>query len=111
MGRLAIQQNSVLAPLDHEPTRLALQCERAFLSRLDGSCRTPMAACATIQGETIELRASVLSADGKDRLDADGSANFADAEALGVRVADDMLAKGARAILDRPLETAPAQGA
>ena len=32
-----------LASLNHEETRIAIECERAFLSALDGSCRTPIA--------------------------------------------------------------------
>jgi len=32
-----------LSTINHEETRIAIECERAFLSALDGSCRTPIA--------------------------------------------------------------------
>lgn len=99
------QMGAFLAPLNHEPTKTALVCERAFLAKLDGSCRTPMAACATAADGRLTLSATVLGADGQDRLDAQGEASTAEAHALGERVADDLLARGARNILDRPLKT------
>lgn len=39
-----------LASLNHEDTRLAVVCERAFLTALDGSCRTPIAGYARKEG-------------------------------------------------------------
>ena len=41
---------AALAALNHEETRLAVVCERAFLSALDGSCRTPIAGWARVRG-------------------------------------------------------------
>lgn len=41
--------HGLLAALNHEPTRLAVICERAFLAALDGSCRTPIAGLAQVQ--------------------------------------------------------------
>lgn len=41
--------HGLLAALNHEPTRLAVVCERAFLAALDGSCRTPIAGLAQVQ--------------------------------------------------------------
>lgn len=40
-------QANYLASLNHEETRLAVACERAFLETLDGSCRTPIAGYAS----------------------------------------------------------------
>ncbi|MEM1365661.1 MAG: hydroxymethylbilane synthase, partial [Pseudomonadota bacterium] len=97
------QMGAFLAPLNHEPTKLALVCERAFLARLDGSCRTPMAAHAQVTDDRLTLNATILGADGKDRLDAEADGAIADAHGLGERVADELLARGARDILDRPL--------
>ncbi|MEO0637035.1 MAG: hydroxymethylbilane synthase [Pseudomonadota bacterium] len=109
-GAIAIERReadeamrSFLSPLNHEPTTIALKCERAFLARLDGSCRTPMAAHAQAVDGRVALSATILGADGKDRMDADGEADADDATKLGQQVADQLLAKGARAILDRPL--------
>lgn len=55
---------ALLAPLDHRPTRLAVTAERAVLARLDGSCRTPVAAHARIRRGVLLLEAMVLAEDG-----------------------------------------------
>lgn len=56
----------LLQPLNHRETEVALAAERAFLDVLDGSCRTPIAALAVIEGpETLTLSGKVLSPDGK----------------------------------------------
>lgn len=61
---------SYLALLNHEETRLAVACERAFLETLDGSCRTPIAgyACRDENGECL-FRGLVASTDGKQVLE------------------------------------------
>lgn len=56
---------SLVAPLNHMPTELSVLAERAFLERLDGSCRTPIACHMHI--ESMDLRGEVLSPDGKIR--------------------------------------------
>jgi hydroxymethylbilane synthase len=58
-----------LAKLNHEPTAVALACERAFLGALDGSCRTPIAGLATIDGEVLNFRGEVLAPDGSDSVE------------------------------------------
>lgn len=58
--------HSAVAKLDHEPTAIALACERAFLAALDGSCRTPIAALAVLEGRTLKFRGEVLALDGSD---------------------------------------------
>lgn len=55
----------VLAPLNHAPTEIAVIAERAFLERLDGSCRTPIAAHVHI--ESMDFAGEVLSPDGRIR--------------------------------------------
>lgn len=56
---------SLLAPVDHRPTALCAIAERALLEALDGSCRTPIAANARLDGNRITLDALVISPDGK----------------------------------------------
>lgn len=60
-----VMQADYLASLNHEETRLAVVCERAFLETLDGSCRTPIAgyACRDEEGNCI-FRGLVASPDG-----------------------------------------------
>ena len=56
-----------VAPLDHLPSSLAATAERAFLAALDGSCRTPIAAHAVLEGREMTLRGEALTPDGKQR--------------------------------------------
>lgn len=72
-----------LAPIGHLPTAQALSCERAFLAALDGSCRTPLAGLAKIDGDHLSFRGMILSPDGREvhEIGADGKAE--DAVALG----------------------------
>jgi hydroxymethylbilane synthase len=55
----------VLAPLNHQPTALAVTAERAFLARLEGSCRMPIAALGELVGERFAFRGMILSPDGR----------------------------------------------
>lgn len=57
---------NLLAAIDHRPTALCAACERALLGALDGSCRTPIAALATLDGNRIALDAMVISPDGSE---------------------------------------------
>lgn len=56
---------ALLAPINHAPTAQALACERAFLAALDGSCRTPIAGYARVEGERLSFSGMVLSPDGR----------------------------------------------
>lgn len=64
-ARCSIFQANYIAKLNHEETRLAVACERAFLLTLDGSCRTPIAgyACKDEDGNCL-FRGLVASPDG-----------------------------------------------
>ncbi|MFG1421229.1 hydroxymethylbilane synthase [Roseixanthobacter liquoris] len=75
--------NAAIAAVTCRATGIALAAERAFLAALDGSCRTPIAALATLDGERVRLRGLVLSPDGRDAAEADSSAPAADAARLG----------------------------
>lgn len=90
---------AVIAPLDHEPTRLAVTAERALLERLEGGCQVPIAAHASLSGGWLTLEALVASVDGRkvvrDRIE--GPA--ANARALGLALAERLLAGGADGIL------------
>ena len=74
---------ALLDRINHPPTMTAITAERAFLAALDGSCRTPIAALAEIDGDAMRLRGLVASPDGSavERVDVTGSAG--DPAALG----------------------------
>ena len=105
-GALAIElrgddaeTGALVARLDHRDTRGAVTAERALLARLVGGCQVPIAAHARVDGDHVALDALVGSPDGKvvHRVRREGAA--ADAEALGVSAAEELLALGAAKIL------------
>lgn len=57
---------SLLVPINHQPSALAIETERAFLGRLDGSCRTPIAGLAELDGASVHFRGIILTPDGKE---------------------------------------------
>ncbi|GAB1364755.1 hypothetical protein MASR1M32_39910 [Rhodobacter sp.] len=61
---------ALLAPIHHGPTGLRLAAERAFLTRLDGSCETPIAGLAVLEGDRLWLRGEILRPDGTDAVGA-----------------------------------------
>ena len=72
-----------LSPILDAATGHALAAERAFLSVLDGSCRTPIAGYAQLEGEKIAFRGLVLRPDGSESLAVSRTGALADAAALG----------------------------
>jgi len=73
----------MLAPINHLPTAQALACERAFLAALDGSCRTPIAGHATIDGDRLAFKGVILSPDGKRSYNTASDGLAADAAEIG----------------------------
>jgi hydroxymethylbilane synthase len=90
---------ALLAPLDHPPTRICVDAERAMTRALQGSCQVPIAAYCEQRGERLQLRALVGSISDSRSLRAEGEGDAAAPEALGRQVADDLLARGAGALL------------
>jgi hydroxymethylbilane synthase len=90
-----------LGALDDRDARLAASAERALLRRLEGGCQVPLGALAKVEGETLTLMACVCALDGTRHLSANATASVAAgaAEALGVRVAEDLLARGAAELM------------
>ena len=85
----------LLQTVDHGPTRACALAERAFLGRLGASCLTPMAAHARLHGEELRVSALVASEDGRCVLREQARGAPAEAAALGLMVADRLLARGA----------------
>ncbi|KPH62897.1 hydroxymethylbilane synthase [Pseudoalteromonas porphyrae] len=90
---------ALLAPLEHSETRIRVNAERAMNRRLEGGCQVPIGAYALVDGEQVHLRGLVGAIDGSEILRADISGNTIDAEALGVQLAEQLLALGADKIL------------
>ncbi len=89
---------AALAPLDHMPTRVAALAERAYLARLGASCVTPMAAHARLEGDRLSVDAFVASEDGREVLRERLVGPAGEAEALGRRVAETLLGRGAATV-------------
>lgn len=72
-----------LAPLNHLETKTCVDCERSFLARLDGSCRTPIAGQARIEDGLLRFRGLVAKPDGSVVFETGRNGNPADALAIG----------------------------
>jgi len=62
---------------------IRVTAERAFLTRLDGSCRTPIAALADITGESLSFRGLIVSPDGTQLHHVEGKGHIKDAWSIG----------------------------
>ena len=91
---------ALLAPLNHLPTALAVRAERTLSKSFGGSCQIPLAAYATVDGDTMRLRAMIGTPDGLHVARADLSGPAAAPEALGLRVAEVLAQQDAQAILN-----------
>lgn len=83
----------MLAALHHAETGQRLAAERAFLAALDGSCETPIAGLATLEGGQLRLRGEVLRPDGSEVIRDERTCAISDGAALGAAMAKDMLAQ------------------
>ena len=90
---------ALLAPLEHNETRIRVNAERAMNRRLEGGCQVPIGAYALVDGEQVHLRGLVGAIDGSEILRAEISGKAIDAEQLGVQLAEQLLALGADKIL------------
>jgi hydroxymethylbilane synthase len=87
-------------PLDHAPTRAAITAERGLLAALGGGCQVPIGAHAVAEEGRVRLIAIVASPDGSKLIRGEADGSVSDAESIGRRLGADLLARGAREILD-----------
>ena len=93
-----------LAPLNDLPTLYAVSAERMVSRQLGGSCEVPLAAYAQWKDQQMDIRSFVASTDGKAFCLATGNAkvnSVAEAEALGLTVAQDLIAQGAENLIPK----------
>jgi hydroxymethylbilane synthase len=81
---------AALAPIGHADTMTALTAERAFLAELEGSCRTPIAGYARLEGAALVLTGQVLREDGSEAFDVRLEGAPADAARLGSEAGRDL---------------------
>jgi hydroxymethylbilane synthase len=95
---------ALLGAIDHAPSRARARAERSFLRRLRGGCQVPAGALATWSegdagGGDLRLEAVVASPDGATLFRGAATGPAAEAEAIGLRLAQDLLERGAERIL------------
>ena len=91
---------AMLAAIHHTPTGQQLAAERGFLARLDGSCETPIAGLAVLEGSTLWLRGEILRPDGTRVIAGELRGPVADAAAIGAALADQVLAEAGPGFFD-----------
>ncbi len=91
--------NGLLAPLDAPETRIRVTAERALNARLEGGCQVPIGGFAVLDGDDLHLRALVGRPDGSEVVRGEVRGPAAEAERLGIELADDLLRRGAADIL------------
>jgi hydroxymethylbilane synthase len=98
IGDRAVRE--MLVAIDHQPTGQALACERAFLAALDGSCRTPIAGYATIDGDRLSFNGLIITPDGtkSHAIKAEGQAG--DAARIGQKAGEDVRARAGETFFD-----------
>jgi len=94
------ETRALLKELDDPQARPAITAERSFLNRLEGGCQVPVGALGRVEGGRLLLEGSVLSLDGQRCVRESISGSPQEAARLGEELAERMLARGAKEILD-----------
>lgn len=95
------EARELLHPLNHSESAFRVLAERAFLKRLEGGCQLPCGVSTRIEGPEKKVTAAgvLFSLDGTQRVEAKVEAGYENPEAIGIRLADEILLKGGEAIL------------
>jgi hydroxymethylbilane synthase len=88
-----------IRPLNHTTTRIAADAERALLRRLEGGCQVPIGALATVSEAGVTIYAAAADIDGSGFVSAEATGELTEAVALGERLAETLLKKGADRVL------------
>ena len=89
----------LILPLLHSETDVCVRTERAFNAYLEGGCQVPIAGYAILEQGQIHIQGRVGSVDGKTLLKAEQVGETAQAEQIGVALAQELLAQGAGDLL------------
>ena len=84
----------LLGAINHETSAIAVECERAFLAALDGSCRTPLAGHAVIENGRVKFRGHALTLDGVHCFETTREGAPADAARMGREAGEQVKADG-----------------
>jgi len=86
--------------LNDRDTSLAVRAERGFLKRLEGGCQVPIAAHGETEGDTIRLAGLIGRPDGTEIVRGGRTGSAGDPESIGVALAEELLSRGGKAILE-----------
>ncbi|MEZ3501141.1 hydroxymethylbilane synthase [Pantoea sp. KPR_PJ] len=89
----------LLQALNHDDTAVCVKAERAMNTRLEGGCQVPIGSFAVLEGDDLWLRGMVGAPDGSIMVRGERRGPRTEAEAMGISLAEELLAKGAREIL------------
>ncbi|MGI9384402.1 MAG: hydroxymethylbilane synthase [Methyloligellaceae bacterium] len=92
--------DALLAPLHDATTAVRIAAERAFLARLDGSCQTPIAGLAELDGDSLGFRGMILTPDGAECHETARQGSAADAAAMGTDAANELLERAGADFFD-----------
>ena len=92
--------NNLIAPLNHSETFICVKAERAFLKRLGGGCQVPIATHAKLDSGRVKIDALVGSITGERLIKGHIEGLPVHVEHLGITLAEDILSRGAKEILD-----------
>ncbi|KAB7615565.1 hydroxymethylbilane synthase [Amylibacter sp. SFDW26] len=85
--------HDMLQAIADTDTKTRLAAERSFLKALDGSCQTPIAGLATLNGDSLTLQGQILRIDGSDEVSGTITGPAKEGLALGQKLAADLLVK------------------
>ncbi len=94
-----VRAQALCAALNNPDAEHCVRAERAFATRLEGSCQSPIAAFATVQGDTLQLTGLVAAPDGTQVIRQHCSGQRQHCEQLGIQLAEQVLRKGADRLL------------
>ncbi len=93
--------SEVLSKINHSNTEICTTIERSILHLLKGGCSTPISALAEIKEEQILLRASVLSTDGKQKVEVESTYALDEKENIASHIVESLMNNGAASIIEK----------
>jgi hydroxymethylbilane synthase len=95
--------------LNHEETKVAVDCERAFLEALDGNCKTPIAGQAKIVDGKVVFRGLIAMPDGTQKFEIESEGEIADAAKIGRAAGEALKAEAGDKFFEMMVEMSPQQ--
>jgi len=95
--------------LNHEETKICVDCERAFLEALDGNCKTPIAGQARVVDGRIKFRGLIAMPDGSQKFEIESEGDSADAKTIGYEAGRKLKEQAGAKFFEMMVEMSPQQ--